>query len=89
VDEQTRDVLTETLIREAAGLAVILGVLWVMGPGKVWLEAVACKARSLRRRDPHEGMIRQFAAEVSRWDHEQASGQDRPAAPGGGCGCGG
>jgi hypothetical protein len=77
VNEQQRDVVTEALIREAIGLGVIIGILWVMGPGKVWLEAIAHRARSWRQADPFEGPVRQFAAEISRWDHEQASRPDR------------
>lgn len=91
MDDDTRDFLRETLIKEAVGLAVLLGVLWVMGPGKVWLEAAAHKVGSLRKGDPWAGAVRQFAREVSEWDHEQAAQADSKPAPRrpGGCGCGG
>lgn len=89
MDDETRAAVKDALVREVVAIGALMAILWVMGPGRVLIPAWAARARVLMgRTDPHEGTVRQFASEVSRWDHEQASQQDRkPAA--GGCGCGG
>ncbi len=89
MDDDVR-VLRETLIREAAGLGVLLAVLWLIGPGRMRLEQARHRiGRILQPDDPYAGEIRSFAREVSRWDHEQAAQQDRRAGGSGtGCGCG-
>lgn len=89
MDDETTAAIKDALVREVIALGVLLGVLWVMGPGRVLVPAWIAKARAMwTGADPHEGDVRRFASEVSRWDHEQAAKADRkPAA--GGCGCGG
>lgn len=90
MDEETRAAVKDALVREAIGLGALFAILWIMGPGRTLVPAWIARAKvALGKTDPFEGEIRQFSAQVSRWDHEQASSQDRKAAPGGGCGCGG
>ena len=90
MDEETRAAVKDALVREAIALGALLGVLGIMGPGRVLVPAWIARARArFAGSDVHEGQVRAFAREVSRWDHEQASEQDRPSAAGGPCGCGG
>lgn len=87
-DGGAREVFAETMIRECVALGVTLALVWAIGPGRVLVPAWIARVKALwRPGDAHAGQVRQFAAEVSRWDHEQASRQDRRAAKGGGCGC--
>jgi hypothetical protein len=89
MNEDDGRALREALIREAVSLGVLAAVLWLAGPGRVLIPAWLGRLRELvRPRDPHESQVRQFAREVSEWDHEQAVPKDRPAAPGNDCGCG-
>jgi len=82
--------LKDAVIREAVALASIGLLLWLMGPGRVLIPAWLARAkRSLwGEGDPHEAQVRQFSREVSEYEHEQASRQDRGPAAGGPCGCG-
>ena len=86
-----RSLVTEALVWQGVSLAVTLGVLWAMGPGRYMVPALLARARAaiLGPQGRHEAEVRQFAAEVSRWDHEQAEGSRRKAAGRGPCGCGG
>lgn len=80
----------DALVREVIGLAALLAILWALGPGRTLVPAWIARARTMMGgTDPHEGQVRQFASEVSRWEHEQATKQDRRPAAGGPCGCGG
>lgn len=89
MDDETRAAVKDALVREVVAIGALMAILWVMGPGRVLIPAWAARARTLLgRTDPHEAQVRQFASQVSRWDHEQASQQDRKAAPGGCGGCG-
>jgi hypothetical protein len=88
VNDDDRTALREALIREAVSLGVLAAVLWLAGPGRVIIPAWLGRLRELvRPRDPHESQVRQFAREVSEWDHEQAAPKDHPPAASGGCGC--
>lgn len=70
------------------GIAGILAQLWVTKPGtRMWFGAAAHRVRTWRAIDPHEGAVRQFSREVSRWDHEQAASQDRRPGRERPCGC--
>lgn len=90
MDDETVAAVKDALVREVIALGVLLGVLWVMGPGRVLVPAWMARARAMwGRADAHEGQVRQFASEVSRWDHEQSAQADRRPAAGGPCGCGG
>lgn len=88
MDDDTRAAVKDALVREAIALAALLAVLWAFGPGRTLVPAWINRARSMMgSKDPHEGQVRQFANEVSRWDHEQASRANRKPAAGGPCGC--
>lgn len=89
MDDDTRAAVKDALVREVIGLGALFAILWVLGPGRTLVPALVARAKSAMGvgADPFEGQARQFASEVSRWDHEQASTADRKAAPGG-CGCG-
>ena len=90
MDDETTAAIKDALVREVIALGALLGMLWILGPGRVLVPAWIARAKSAMagRDDPHESKVRQFASEVSRWDHEQSAKADRkPAA--GGCGCGG
>jgi hypothetical protein len=89
VNDDDRQVLRETLIREAAGLAVMAVVLWYFGPGKLIMSGWRHRAKTwaASRGGPIDVQVAQFRAEVSRWDHEQAAQQDRRAGGAGPCGC--
>jgi len=90
MDEETRAAVKDALVREVIALGALMVVLWAFGPGRTLVPAWIARARSVMAggRDPYEGQARQFASEVSRWDHEQAAKQDRKPAAGGPCGCG-
>lgn len=77
-------VLRRALITEGIGLAAMAVVLWYLGPGKLWLSGLAHRARGIRgtRASHIDTEVRQFAGEVSRWDHEQAAQPHQK--PGGG-----
>jgi hypothetical protein len=83
-------VLKETVIRECAGLAVMMLVLWYIGPGKDLIAGVRhqVKMRMGAHGSRIDAEVSRFANQVSRWDHEQATSQDRRPAKDGGCGCG-
>jgi len=84
MDETVKD----ALIREAIALAALALILFAMGPGRTLVPAWMARIRvAMNGTDPHEGQVRQFSSEISRWDHEQTARQDRKAAPGSGCGC--
>ncbi len=88
LDDETRAVLRDTVIREAAGIAALLLLVWMFGPGRMQMQRAAHRARTVfSRTDPYETDIMQFRAEVSRWDHEQAAQQNRRAGGSGPCGC--
>ena len=76
MDDGTRSALKDALVREAVALAAVAAMVWLIGPGRVLLPAWLNRARTavLGPRDPHEAQVREFAREVSRWDHEQAAG---------------
>jgi uncharacterized membrane protein len=85
VDETVKD----ALIREAIALGALALILFAVGPGRTLVPALITRARLLwGGTDPFEAQARQFASEVSRWDHEQAAKPDRRSAGGGPCGCG-
>lgn len=88
--EDDAAVLREALIRETAGLLVIAGMLWYLGPGKDFLSGLMHRMRIMMgvRSDRIDTEVAQFRAQMSRWDHEQAAQKDRKPASGGGCGCG-
>ena len=78
MDDETRAVLRDTVIREAAGLLVLCVIVWAIGPGRMQFQRAAHRARAaFSPRDPFEGEVRRFASEVSRWDHEQAARTDQ------------
>lgn len=83
-------VVRRALVTEVIGLAGMCLVLWYLGPGKLWLSGLAHRARSLRgsRDTVIDTQVRQFAGEVSRWDHEQAARANQKPGRGGPCGCG-
>jgi hypothetical protein len=82
-------VIGEQLLRETIGIAVMAGVLWYLGPGKLQIRAAVARARAWwDRADPHEPVIAGFRRDMSRWEHEQAANQDHTSGPGG-CGCAG
>ncbi len=88
MDDETRSAVKDALVREAIALGALALMLWIIGPGRVLVPAWIARARSaMAGRDPHEGQVRAFANEVSRWDHEQASRADRGPASSGPCGC--
>lgn len=90
MDEETRAAVKDALVREVIGLGALMLILWALGPGRTLVPAWIARARvRLAGTDVHEGQVRAFAREVSRWDHEQAAESDRKAAGGGPCGCGG
>lgn len=64
------------LIAEGVSLLGLLVVLAALGPGRVYGPAAVAWARArMRARDDRiETQVRQFGAEISRWDHEQAAG---------------
>ena len=82
-------VLRETLIREAVGLAVMLGVLWYFGPGRIIVSGWRHRAQTWfdARGNAVDAQVAQFRSEVSRWDHEQAAQQNRGTGGAGPCGC--
>jgi hypothetical protein len=85
VDETVKD----ALIREAIALGALALILFALGPGRTLVPALITRAKMMwGGTDPFEGQARQFASEISRWDHEQASQQDRGPAGRGPCGCG-
>lgn len=88
--EDDAAVLRQTLIKETVGLAVVAVMLWYFGPGKLWLDGLAHRARTMMgaRGSVIDTEVAQFRTTVSRWEHEQAAQKDHRAAPGGGCGCG-
>jgi len=88
--EEDMAVVRRALVTEAIGLAAMGLVLWYMGPGKIWLDGLAHRARARlsARGTAIDAQVEQFRAEVSRWDHEQAAQQDRRPGRGGPCGCG-
>lgn len=89
MDEETRAAVKDALVREVIALAALALILFAMGPGRTLVPAWINRAKNMMGvRDPHEAAARQFASEVSRWDHEQAAKQDRKPAAGGPCGCG-
>lgn len=90
MSDEDLQVLKRALITEGIGLAVMAAVLWYLGPGKLWLSGIAHRARTMRggHASHIDTQVRQFAGEVSRWDHEQAAQQDRKPGRGGPCGCG-
>lgn len=83
-------VLKRALITEGIGLTVMGIMLWYLGPGRLWLSGLAHRARTMRgNRASHiDTQVRQFAGEVSRWDHEQAARAHQKPGGGGPCGCG-
>lgn len=89
MDEATRAALKDALARELVALGALALILFAMGPGRTLVPAWIARARTLMAgRDAHEGQVRQFAREVSEWDHEQTARANRKPATGGGCGCG-
>lgn len=88
MDEATRAALKDALARELVALGALALILFAMGPGRTMVPAWIARARALMDgTDPHEGQVRQFSAEVSRWDHEQTARANRKPAAGGPCGC--
>lgn len=89
MDDETRAAVKDALVREVIGLSALALILFALGPGRVYVPALI---KNIRLRfhpvDVHGPAVRKFASDISRWDHEQASQQDRKPAPGG-CGCGG
>lgn len=83
-------VLRRALITEGIGLAIMGVILWYLGPGKLWLSGIAHRVKTTRgtRASHIDTQVRQFAGEVSRWDHEQAAQPDQKPGGGGPCGCG-
>lgn len=79
-------VLRDALIREGVALAVMMAVLWYLGPGKIWLAGIRkqAAARWQRRGAWIDAQAAEFNRQVSRWDHEQSSQADRGPAGGGG-----
>lgn len=76
MSEDDGAVLRDAVIREGVALAVLAVVLWYMGPGRVWLGGVRHRAVQVMggaRRSRIDAEVARFAAEVSRWDHEQAT----------------
>lgn len=72
MDDDTRAAVKDALVREAIAVGVLVAVLWVMGPGRILIPAWLARGRALLAgSDPHEGAIRQFAREVSEWEHSQ------------------
>ena len=82
-------ILTDALVREAVSLIGTVVIIWALsGAGRdaVRMIRARIRARIRAKSDRTETVIREFAAEISRWDHEQAAQPDR--RPGGGpCGC--
>jgi hypothetical protein len=86
MDEETRQALKDALVREAVALGALFVIVIALGPGRVLVPAWISRARAwLRPADPHEAQVREFAREVSAYEH--AARQDRRPADGG-CGCG-
>lgn len=89
MDDEVRSALKDAVARELVALGALALILFALGPGRVLVPAWIGKARAMMNRaDPYERQARQFASEVSRWDHEQATASDRKPASGGPCGCG-
>lgn len=85
-----REFIKRVMISEGVSMLVMLGMLWYLGPGRVLIAGVVHQARTRykRRRNRIDSEVARFAAEVSRWDHEQAAQTDHTAGNGG-CGCDG
>lgn len=83
-------VLRQTLIREGVALAIMAGLLWYMGPGKILIGGMVHRARTMMgaRETEIDVQTARFRSEVSRWEHEQAAQADNRPGRGGGCGCG-
>jgi hypothetical protein len=88
--EDGRAVLRDALIREGVALLVMAGLLWYLGPGKIWAAGIAHRVRQFRkgRTARIDAEVARFGREVSTWEHEQAKAQDRGAGGGSPCGCG-
>jgi hypothetical protein len=88
VGDGDRAVMRAALIKEGAGLAAVILIVWYMGPGRILIGGLRRRAEIWREgRAPDESVIRQFRAEVSNWDHEQAAKKDRRAGGQRPCGC--
>lgn len=88
--EEDQAAIKGALIREGVGLLVMAGVLWYLGPGRIWVGGVRHRFKTwrLRHSGPIDAAAAEFARDISRWEHEQAAGPDH--RPGGSrpCGCG-
>ena len=90
MDDEVAGALKDAVIRECVALGALALILFAMGPGRVLVPAWIHRVRSaLSGGDPFEGQVRQFAREVSEYEHEQASKPHRGPAGRGPCGCGG
>jgi len=90
MDDEAAAALKDAIIRECVALGALALILFAMGPGRVLVPAWISRVRGLwSDRDPHEAAVRQFAREVSIYEHEQASKAHRGPAGRGPCGCGG
>jgi hypothetical protein len=86
MDDETRQALKDALVREAVALGALALIMFAIGPGRVLVPAWLHRARQwFRPADPHEAQVREFAREVSAYEHA-ARADRRPAD--GGCGCG-
>ncbi len=89
MDEETRAAVKDALVREVIALGALALILFAMGPGRTLVPAWMARIRvAMNGTDPHEGQVRQFSSEISRWDHEQAAQPDRGTTGRGPCGCG-
>jgi hypothetical protein len=79
VSDEELSVLRRALISEGIALAAMAIALWYMGPGKIWVDGVRhrCRMMMSTRNTAIDVQVQQFAAEVSRWEHEQAAQPDR------------
>ena len=75
MSEDDGAVLRDAVIREGVALAVMAAVLWYFGPGRTWLAGIRHRAGQMMsaRGSRIDAEVARFAAEVSRWDHEQAT----------------
>jgi hypothetical protein len=80
MDDAQRKEVELAVVVGLIGVVGLLAQLWISKPGtRMWFGAAANRVMTWRAADPYEGAVRQFRAEVSRWDHEQAAQKDHRA----------